>query len=153
LPRLARGTGEIAEVDLDDFIFGVEFVLDGGEGTEEEVAGVGHDGGAARVDAVFGFEMQKAGEEVVDGDGGFKFGEAGGEKGGEVALLDTDGAGDGVFGANTGGDAGDGVTAATASGGAVLAAGQVIRGNGVDELFVHGVPHFLDFWFESSSFT
>jgi hypothetical protein len=142
---LVGRAGEIAEVDLGDFVFGVEFFFDGGEGAEEEVAGVSHDGGAARVDAIFGFEMEEAGEEVVDGDGGFEFSETGGESGGEVSLLDTDDVGDSVFGADTGGGAGGSVTAASAGGSAVLATGQVIRGNGVDELFGHSDPRFLDF--------
>jgi len=66
------------------FVFGMEFVLDGGEGAQDQIAGVGHDGGAARGDAVFGLKMQEAGEELVDGDSGLEFGEAGGEGGGEI---------------------------------------------------------------------
>jgi hypothetical protein len=74
----------------DDARFGVlrvDFVPDGGEGAEEQVAGVGHDGGAARGDAVFGLEMKEAGEELVDGDGGLEFGEGGGEIDGSVFML------------------------------------------------------------------
>ena len=65
-------------------VFGMEFAVDGGEGAEEQVAGVGHDGGAARGNAVFGLKVQEAGEELVDGDGGLEFGEADGECGGEI---------------------------------------------------------------------
>jgi hypothetical protein len=89
-PRLAGRTGEIAEVYFEDFVFGVEFFLDGGEGAEKEVAGVGHDGGATGVDAVGGFKLEEAREEVVDGDGGLEFGETGGEGGREVGLLEVD---------------------------------------------------------------
>ena len=39
---------------------------------------------AARRDAVFGLKKQKAGEELVDGDGGLEFGETGGEIGGKI---------------------------------------------------------------------
>ena len=66
----------------------MEFVLDGGEGAEEQVAGVGHDGGAARWDAVLGLVEQEAGKKLVDGDGGLELGETGGEDGGEVVGLD-----------------------------------------------------------------
>jgi hypothetical protein len=48
-------------------------------GAEDQIAGVGHDGGATGMDAIFGPEMEEAGEEGVDGDGGGKFGETGGE--------------------------------------------------------------------------
>ena len=78
------GAGEIARVNMGYFVIGVEFVLDGGEGAEEQVAGVGHAGGTARVDAIFGLEMQEAGEELVDRDGGLEFGETGGEIGGKI---------------------------------------------------------------------
>jgi hypothetical protein len=48
------GAWEIAEVDLDNLVLGMEFALNGGEGTEEEIGGVGHDGGAAGLDLVPG---------------------------------------------------------------------------------------------------
>ena len=76
--------GEIAKVDLDNFVIGMEFVLNGGEGAEEQVAGVSHAGGTARVDAVFGLEKKEAREELVDGDGGLEFGETSGEGGGKI---------------------------------------------------------------------
>jgi hypothetical protein len=139
LSLISEGAGEIAKVHFEDFVFGVEFVLDGGEGAEEEVAGVGHDGSAAGGGCV---EMQEAREEIVDGDGGFEFNETAGEKGGDVALLQADSVGDSVFGANARGDAGDGVAATAACGSAMLATGQIILGNGVHELFVHGWEGF-----------
>ena len=56
MPEKILGSGQsragaIAEDDLDNLVFGMEFALDGGEGAEEEIAGVGHDGGAARLEA------------------------------------------------------------------------------------------------------
>ncbi len=60
------------------------FLLDRGEGAEEEVASIGHDGSAARGDAVLGLEEKEAGEEIVDGDGGTEFSETGDEFGGEI---------------------------------------------------------------------
>ena len=63
------------------------FVLDGGQGAEKEVTGVGHDGGAARGNAVLRLEKEEAGEEVVDRDGGLEFGETGDEFGREVSRL------------------------------------------------------------------
>jgi hypothetical protein len=79
-----RRAGKVAEADGHRFIFGMEFVLDSGEGAEDQIAGVGHDGGAAGMDAILGLEMEEAGEEGVDGDGGGKFGETDGEGGGEI---------------------------------------------------------------------
>jgi hypothetical protein len=78
----ATSTGPVAEVKTSGaFLFDLEdlFLVHGREGAEEKVAGVGHDGGAARGDATLGLIKQEAGE-VVDGDGGLKLGEAGGEK-------------------------------------------------------------------------
>jgi hypothetical protein len=69
-----RRAGKVAEADGYWFIFGMEFVLDSGEGAEDQVAGVGHHGGAARGDAVFGLEVAEAGEEVADRDGGLEIG-------------------------------------------------------------------------------
>ena len=70
---LALGTREIAEVDGEFFVFWMEFVLDGGESAEEEIAGVGHDGGAAWVDLVSGLEFIEFAEGAVDNDGGAEF--------------------------------------------------------------------------------
>jgi hypothetical protein len=57
----------------------IEFMLDGGEGAEEEVAGIGHDGSAAGRDSVLSLEKEEASEEVIDGGRRFEFGEAGDE--------------------------------------------------------------------------
>ncbi len=44
---------------LGPVVFSVEFVLDGGEGAEEEIADVGEDGGAACGDAVLGKKAEE----------------------------------------------------------------------------------------------
>jgi hypothetical protein len=132
--------GEIAEVDGHGFVFGMEFVFDGGEGAEDQVARVGHDGGAARVDATFDLELEEAGEELVEGDGGGEIGETVGEIGGEVGTFEADGAGGRVFGAETGGGVGDGMTATAAGAGVVLATWQVAGGARVEGWCVHGDP-------------
>jgi hypothetical protein len=68
--RVAVGARKVAEVDFGDFGFVVgkdaEFLHVDGEGAEEEIAGVGHDGGTARGDAVFGLEDEEFREEFVD---------------------------------------------------------------------------------------
>ena len=71
----------------------------GGYGAENLVGDVGEDGGAARGDAAFSDEDEKAGEKLVDGEGGVKLGELGEEIGGEVLEV----AGRGEEG-ETGGD-------------------------------------------------
>ena len=48
------------------------------------MAGIGHDGGAAWGDAVFGLKKQEAGKELVDRDRGLELGETGSEGGGEI---------------------------------------------------------------------
>jgi hypothetical protein len=83
---------------FDDF----EFVLDGWEGAKEEVAGVGHDGGAARRDASLSLVEQEAREEVVDGDSGLEFSKTAGEKSGEIDRVPAFGRGAAVVGAEGG---------------------------------------------------
>jgi hypothetical protein len=67
------GAWEIAEVDLDNLVLGMEFALNGGEGTEEEIGGVGHDGGAAGLDLVPGLEFIEFAEGAIDNDSGAEF--------------------------------------------------------------------------------
>jgi hypothetical protein len=62
----------------------MEFVFDSGEGTEDEIGGVGHYGSAARGNPVFGLQVEEAGEEFADGDGGLEIGETFREGGGEI---------------------------------------------------------------------
>jgi len=71
--RVALGAREVDD-DLGLVIeFGMEFVLDGGEGAEEQITGVGHDGGAAGVDLVPGLELIEFAEGAVDNDRGAEF--------------------------------------------------------------------------------
>jgi hypothetical protein len=145
----APGAGEIAEVDLDNLVLGMEFALDGGEGAEEEVAGIGHDGGAARWDAVFGLEMKEAGDELVDGDGGLKFGETRDKFGGEVRSFVAFVATAGMVEAEVSGRIGD-VHAAPPFASVVFAAamrrrcwgGEFVDGIGVSDCVAHDMPRF-----------
>ena len=68
-------------------IAGGGFFFDGREGAEEKVGGVGHDGAAARGDAVLCEEQQEARKELVDGRGGGEFVESASEGGGEVGRA------------------------------------------------------------------
>jgi len=70
---VAVGAGQIAEVDGHLLVIEMELVLDGGEGAEEQVAGVGHDGGAAGVDLVPGLELIEFTQGAIDNDSGAEF--------------------------------------------------------------------------------
>jgi hypothetical protein len=129
--------GHVAELDAGRAGLEVVFVGDGGEGAEEEIADVGEDGGAACGDAVLRKQAEEIGEDLVEVGGGLEFSELAEEGDGEVGFLEAAGAGVDVFGAETGGDVGDGMAAAASGAGAVLATGQVIGGAGVDGWFVH----------------
>jgi len=76
--------GDIARLKSGRAGLGVVFVADGGEGAEQQVAGVGHDGGTARSDAVVGFEQEQPRKETVDIRGEGEFGELAGEVAGEI---------------------------------------------------------------------
>jgi hypothetical protein len=65
----------------------IGFEGDGGEGAKEEVAGVGHDGGAAGNDLVAGLELIEFAEGMVDVGGGAEFLEVADEDGGVVSLV------------------------------------------------------------------
>jgi hypothetical protein len=115
------------EID-DDLLGGVggDFVfdVDGVEGAEEKVAGVGHDGAAARGEAVLGEEEQETGEELVDLGGGLELGEIAEEIGGEGGIGIAAGGTEEVAAAETGLRIdGFGATTATA-GSAMNAAGS-----------------------------
>src|SRR6266404_5945388 len=98
--RVALGTREVDD-DLGlVFEFGMEFVLDGG--AEEEVAGVGHDGGAARVDLVPGLEFIEFAEGAVDNDSRTEFLGVSDEGGSKVGLVEVFLVLGGVFGAEAG---------------------------------------------------
>ena len=82
----ARPVGEVKPGRL--VVFWMEFVFDGGEGAEEQVGGVGHDGGAARGDSVTGLEFVEFAEGAVDGDGGAEFLGFADELGGDIGLIE-----------------------------------------------------------------
>jgi hypothetical protein len=58
---------------------GVKLVLDGGQGAEQEIAGVGERGCAARSNAILCEELEESGEEFIDVGGGGEFFGAGSE--------------------------------------------------------------------------
>jgi len=66
----------------------IGFEGDGGEGAEEEVGGVGHDGGAARSDLVTGLELIEFAEGMVDVGGGAEFLDVTDKAGGEVSVVE-----------------------------------------------------------------
>jgi hypothetical protein len=82
-------------------LFGLGGVIagDGGESAEEEIGGVGHDGGAAGSDLVAGLELIEFAEGVVDVCGGAEFLDVADENIGEVGLVEVSLAFGGVFGA------------------------------------------------------
>jgi len=125
--ELNRGVG---------IFFGIELAVDYRKGAEELVGDVGKDGGAAGRNFVFGEEKKKAGEEVVDGEGGAEFFEVGGEGGGggRLALIFREA---GVAGTEGGVDVGGGEPAAAAVGETVGAAGGVVDKAGFTCLLGH----------------
>jgi len=89
LREVAFGSGGV-EDDLGRFVgifFGIELAVDRGKSAEELIGDVSEDGGAAGRDFVFREEEKKAGEEVVDGDGGAEFLEVGSEGGGGIGRF------------------------------------------------------------------
>jgi hypothetical protein len=68
------------------FIFTVIFTLDGRDGAEKLIRDVGEDGGAARGNPVVRESDEQAGEEIVDGLGGFELGEIGGKGDGQIRF-------------------------------------------------------------------
>src|SRR5216684_6101538 len=109
---------------------GIGFVLDGGEGTEKQTGGVGHDGGAAGSDFVAGLELIEFAEGMVDVGGGAEFLDVTDEGGGEVGLVEVLLEQSRVFGAEAGVRVGDGHAATTAASCALLTVGQ--NGGGID---------------------
>jgi hypothetical protein len=104
--------------------FEVIFAVDGGERAEEQVASVGHDGGAAGSDFVAGLELIEFAEGVVDVGGGAEFLDVTDEGGGEVGLVEVFLEQSGVLGAEAGVGIRDGHAATTAAGGALPAMGE-----------------------------
>ena len=124
--RAVRGTGPVAKVEFEALLLGLEAAVpgDGGEGAEEEVAGIGHDGGAARSDLVTGLELVEFAERMVNVGSGAKFLDAADEGGGEIGLVEIFLALGGMSGAEAGVRIRDGHATTTAAGSAVLTMGQ-----------------------------
>src|SRR4029077_1390489 len=98
----------------------IGFTLDGGEGSEEEAAGKGHDGGAAWGDLVAGLELIEFAERMVDIGGGAKFLDVADKGGGDVGLVEFPLEVGGVLEAEARVRVGDGHAATTAAGSALL---------------------------------
>ncbi len=141
----------------------VGFVGDGGEGAEEEIGSVGHDGGAAGSDFVAGLELIEFAEGMVDVGGGAEFLNVTDEGGGEVGLVEVLLEQSGVFGAEAGVWFRDGHAAKAAPrGGAVLAMerGGVGDRGGAGDFGNHvssfpagaGMFHFGNFGYTPCSF-
>jgi len=122
-------------------LFGLEEVIagDGGEGAEEQVAGVGHDGGAARRDLVAGLELIEFAERVIDGERVAELLDVPDESGGEVGLVEFFLAVCSVFGAEVGVRIRDGHAATSSAGSAVLTMerNRIGIGDGCSSLRVH----------------
>jgi len=118
---VALGAGEVDDDLGFVFEFGMEFVLDGGESAEEQIAGIGHDGGAAGVDLVPGLELIEFAEGAVDNDRGAEFLGVADEGCGQVGLVEVLPVLSGVFGAEAGVGVGDGQTAEALAGKTMLA--------------------------------
>jgi hypothetical protein len=129
-PWLARGAGEIAEINGEGFVFEVDglFAFDALVRVEELVGDVGEDGGAARGNAAFGDEGEETGEELADVHGGIELGELGEEVGGEVFGVGLQGKWAGVTETETGLSVQDAMAALAAVDGEMAAAGRVFGG-------------------------
>jgi hypothetical protein len=133
-------------VDIHDdhvaLFFWMAFTLDGGDGVEEQVAGVSHDGGAARRDFVAGEEFVEFAKGAVDGDAGSEFlgvpNEPGSDVGGILFLFELGG----VIGAEVASNVRDEL-AATEFAGAVLTVGKLSEGVGVSCFWTRSVVHFV----------
>jgi hypothetical protein len=117
-----RGIGPVAEVEHQTFLlfFGLAIMSNGGEGTEEEIRGVSHYGGAAGRDLVAGLKLIEFAESVVDGGSVAEFLDVADENGGEVGLVEISLMFGGVFGAEAGIGIRDGHAATASAGGAML---------------------------------
>jgi len=122
-------------------LFGLEEVIagDGGEGAEEQVAGVGHDGGAARRDLVAGLELIEFAERVIDGERVAELLDVPDEGRGKVGLIEFFLAVGGVFGAEARIRIRDSHAATASAGGAMLTMerDRIGIGDGRSSLRVH----------------
>src|SRR6266571_8224041 len=139
--RAVSGIGPVAEVEHRAWLFGLEVVIagNGGERTQEHVAGVGHDGGAARRDFVAGLELIEFAERVVDGERVAEFLDVSDEGRGKVGLVEFSLAVCSVFGAEARVRIRDGHAATASAGGAMLTMerDRIGIGDGCFRLRVH----------------
>ena len=156
----ARGVQD----DFDGGVWGrVFFGVDGGEGAEEQVGGVGHNRSAARGDLVPGLEFIEFAEGVVDVGGGAEFLDVTDEGGSEVGLVEVLLALSGVFVAEARVRIRDGHAATAAAGGAVLTMERDGSGvvDGGSSLRIHvssfptgaGMFHFGNCWYPPRLFS
>ncbi len=96
--------GPAGEVEHHALLLGLKAIVAGygGEGAEEQVASVGHAGGAAGSDFVSGLELIEFAEGVVDVGGGAEFLNVTDEGGGKVGLVEVFLEQSGVSGAEAG---------------------------------------------------
>jgi hypothetical protein len=87
---------------VDPIVLGLLFLLQGGESSEQETAGEGHDGGTAGRDLVAGLEFVEFAERMVDVFGRAEFLDVTDERGGDVGLVEILWEQSGVFGAEAG---------------------------------------------------
>jgi len=136
------GIGPVAVVEYGALLLGLEAVIagDGGEGAEEEIGGIGHDGGAAGSDLVAGLELIEFAEGMIDGDGIAEFLDVTDEGRGEVGLIEFFVAVGGVLGAEARVRIRDGHAAAASACSSMLTMerGRIGIGDGYIGLRVHG---------------
>jgi hypothetical protein len=128
-----RGTGPVTEVPFNGFfLLGLHAGIagDDGEGPKKETGGVGHDGGATRIDLVAGLELIEFAERVVDCDGVAEFLDVADENGSEVGLVQVSLMFGSVLGAEAGIGIGDGHAATASAGRALLTMGRSGSGDG-----------------------
>ena len=122
-------------------MFGLEVVIagDDGEGAQEQVTGVGHDGGAARRDFVAGLELIEFAEGMIDGDGVAELLDVPDEGRGKVGLIEFFLVVCSVFGAEARVRLRDGHAATASAGGAMLTMerDRIGIGDGCFSLRVH----------------
>jgi len=110
--------------------FELAIARNGREGTEKKTGGVGHDGGATRIDLIAGLELIEFAEGMIDGGGVAEFLDVANENGGKVGLIEFFLAVGGVLGTEAGVRIRDCHAATASAGSALLAVERGGVGNG-----------------------